>query len=390
MTSLNLHIYPSALVNESRLLRLTRSLQETELTHETHIVGVAGHQQPSRENPFKHVFLVRINAGPSVKSIPIRFLKALLSVAFWNRAVFRAYSRRSCAVIAAHSVWVLPLAYALAIRTGAVLAYNPHEYESGTPTMKGIKKLAARVIERFLVPKVDVFSCVNDSIADLYLDQLNVRPLVVRNLPSRFDKDRGVNLRELTRVNNGERLFVHSGNLTSGRSIPLLLEVFSRRPEIGHLVFLGDGPLRSLVDASRVESRNIHHVAPVSPNQIVDTLRSADVGLCLIDTSSPSYSRSSPNKLFEGLAAGIPVLCSGLREAKMALGASNHHWVLQDPVHDIEGFLVDLTDEAIDRFEKTYVPLPDWEDEVGPLLEAYMGMVEQSRRNVSESTNNGR
>ena len=50
----------------------------------------------------------------------------------------------------------------------------------------------------------------------------------------------------------------------------------------------------------------------VRPNQLLETISQASVGLALIQPICLSYRMSLPNKLFEYVAAGIPVLGSDL------------------------------------------------------------------------------
>jgi len=49
---------------------------------------------------------------------------------------------------------------------------------------------------------------------------------------------------------------------------------------------------------------------PVAPDQVVGAITDADVGLAMIQPSCLSYELSLPNKLFEYLAAQLPVLGS--------------------------------------------------------------------------------
>lgn len=379
MTGLNLHLYPSELRSESRLLRLSRSVQESGAVKETHIVGIAGERAERREKVSDGVFLVRMGRRAMLTWLPSGVLSKAISAIRWNRAVYRVYAKRECSVVAAHSVWVFPLAFVLARRTGAVLAYNPHEFETGTPTMRGAKKLAACGIEKALLSKASIFSCVNDSIADLYQQRCSVRPVVVRNLPAQVDMGEGMDLRATLGLMETDRIFVHTGNLTSGRNIPLILDVFAGIPEAGYLVFVGDGPLHTQVDEACERHKHIHRVPPVPATQVVGTVRTADVSLCLIDTASPSYYRSSPNKLFEGLSAGLPVLCSDLPEARRALGSDNERWILRDPHAELCAFVESLDEESIERFPKVLPPLGNWEDEVSPLIRAYRTAVREGR-----------
>ena len=59
-------------------------------------------------------------------------------------------------------------------------------------------------------------------------------------------------------------------------------------------------------------SDRVEFAAPVPPGKVVESIREAGAGLALIQPVCLSYRMSLPNKLFEYLAAGVPVLASDL------------------------------------------------------------------------------
>ena len=100
----------------------------------------------------------------------------------------------------------------------------------------------------------------------------------------------------------------------------------------------------------------------VPPDQVVAHAREADVCLVLIEATCLSYHLSSPNKMFEALAAGTPPLCTDLPEARRALGAHADRWVLTDP--DALGQAIrTITREDSESFRASWGPLGTWEDE---------------------------
>lgn len=375
---LNLHLYPSAMVGESRLIRMARSLQEDLEFSESHLVGRSGSGLDQLELVAEGVFVRRLNVPLATST---GFVGKLVRTLMWYIRVWQTYARRDCASIAAHSVWTLPVAWLLAHRTGAILVYNPHEYESGTPNVEGFPSKIVVLLERLLVPRAAVFSVVNRSIREAYRSRLSsVEPIAVRNLPSIVDLRDGIDLRVVTGIADDRRLFVHTGNLVPGRNIPLLVDVFARCPEFGDIVFVGDGPLRTLTDSAAARFPNVHRVPAVSPSHIVRTISSADAAFCLIETDSSSYSMSSPNKLFEALAAGVPVICSDLNEARNLLSPVWSDWSVVNPEEDLEGYLRRLSWSHFDRFKAAMNRLDTWEDEVSPLLDAYRCSLEESPR----------
>ena len=53
---------------------------------------------------------------------------------------------------------------------------------------------------------------------------------------------------------------------------------------------------------------------PVPPNQLLSVTASADIGLTFLEDCCLNHKYALPNKLFEYLAAGVPVIASDLPE----------------------------------------------------------------------------
>lgn len=363
--NLHLLVYPSNLVNASRIGKLARSLHAPLGFAETHVVGIRNSTLPARETLGDGITLVRL-AGTTRKSILGRLLKAI----GWQPKVYNAYKTAPLSVVAAHNVWVLPLCARLAHRTGAALVYNAHELETEAIAMRGVKRQIAKWIERRYIRRVALTSVVNEPIADWYQNTYPEipRPIVVTNIPEVSEVN--THLREDLNISDGEMLYIHIGYLTHGRNIPLILRAFARHGR-AHLVFFGDGVLRPEVEAAARAHQNIHWHPPVAPDLVVAHAREADVGLCLIEHVDLSDSLSSPNKLLESLAARIPPLCTDLPEVRRWLGDQADNWIIQDTEDALVGALDRVTKEDVTRFRSGWGGLPTWAEHVRPLIEAY-------------------
>jgi glycosyltransferase involved in cell wall biosynthesis len=113
------------------------------------------------------------------------------------------------------------------------------------------------------------------------------------------------------------------GNLSSGRGITALLEAFADNGKIDRaLVIVGYGELATLVQEYAARWPSIYYLDAVPPEQVLEYASAADLGLCLIEDSCLSYRLSLPNKLFEYIMAGIPVIVSDLPEMASVVGAN--------------------------------------------------------------------
>ncbi len=122
-------------------------------------------------------------------------------------------------------------------------------------------------------------------------------------------------LRELL-GGSSERLILHLGQMKKARGCENLVRAM-KKVEKAHLIFLGYGPLKSdlqrLTSKQNLEDR-VHFLDPVSPTAIYATIRSAHIGVTLLEDTCLNHRYALPNKLFDYLLAGLPVLGSDLRE----------------------------------------------------------------------------
>ena len=84
-------------------------------------------------------------------------------------------------------------------------------------------------------------------------------------------------------------------------------------------VFMGSGPeatrLRGAIDGLAARSR-MHLLPPVPPAELLDWVASADVGVMVNQPRTLNEQLSTPNKLFECLTAGTPVVSSDFPERR--------------------------------------------------------------------------
>ena len=119
---------------------------------------------------------------------------------------------------------------------------------------------------------------------------------------------------------NGDRrsstppLAVYFGALTRNRGLATALRALALVPEL-RMRFIGPeawGYRRELAELAEqlgVTDR-LQILDPVPPDQAATVLTDADLGLALIEPACLSYRMTLPNKLYEYVAAGLPVLSS--------------------------------------------------------------------------------
>jgi glycosyltransferase involved in cell wall biosynthesis len=106
-------------------------------------------------------------------------------------------------------------------------------------------------------------------------------------------------------------LLLYHGVFTNHRGLEqLALASLEPGLELAHVAYLGYGASRAALDALVAEPRfggRLHVLDAVDPSVLLDWVAGADVGVIPGQRSTLNHLLSSPNKLFESLAAGVPV-----------------------------------------------------------------------------------
>jgi glycosyltransferase involved in cell wall biosynthesis len=182
---------------------------------------------------------------------------------------------------------------------------------------------------------------VERELADRY--RLPARTVIVHNCPPAPTEDPAAAspLRRAIGVDAGTPVVLYHGALTAVRGLRELLATI-RDPRLDgvHLIFLGSGPLEEelrLASADPALRGRVHLLPPVPPDELVSWVAGADAGLMPNQPTTRNELASTPNKLFESISAGVPVVTSDFPE--------RHRIVLEDPVGPL-GEVCDPTDPA--------------------------------------------
>ena len=163
-------------------------------------------------------------------------------------------------------------------------------------------------------------STVSEPIADVLRDRfaLKARPAVVLNTPVRGGSTEGGTVRDTTGLSADEPLLVYSGTISHARGIDTLVRGLPHLPGV-HLVIVSVPfphpsvpALQELAESLGVADR-LHVAPPVSQDRLVHYLSGADVAVHPMPGGSPNHDQALPNKLFEYLHAGLPLVVSDAR-----------------------------------------------------------------------------
>lgn len=217
----------------------------------------------------------------------------------------------------ASDLYTLPGASRAARVLRVPLLYDARELYCAVAALDG-RPLMQRfwtAVERRYGKRTRTILTVNNAIAD-NLRGWHGDVRVLRNLPDFPPVQASDRLREALGIPVTRRVLLSQGGLQAGRGALKLVDAMPELPRCD-LVFLGDGPLRGDIEASAAfagVADRVHVLPAVPSHQLHEWTASADLGFCLIENLGQSYYLSLPNKLFEYIAAGVPVVGSDFPE----------------------------------------------------------------------------
>ncbi len=242
------------------------------------------------------------------------------------------------------------------------LVYDSHEYFTGVPELVNRPKVQGiwKKIERFCLPKVDHAITVNESIARLFKAEYNKDFGVIRNVPlitKPFLNDRETLRKELGLPASKKIIILQGAGINIDRGAEELVESMNYLPEY-LLLIIGGGDV--IPDLKKIVlEKNLQSQVRFIAKQPIEILRkytaASNLGATLDKANNINYKLSLPNKLFDYIHAGIPVLTSDLPELKNIVIGYNIGKVCPD--HDpknISNLIMEMlsSDEQIKIWEE--------------------------------------
>ncbi|QIZ69363.1 glycosyltransferase [Oxynema aestuarii] len=329
---INLHLALNSITGDSRILKETQSIADSNFFERVEIAGIRDPEDLATETLGKcHISRFSLRG----RGLPKDLLNQGLKYLEWHWRVVQAYANKPLTVIHCHDFHPLAIAIHLKQLTGAKIVYDAHELETERTGLRGMRQSIVRLQEKLLWPYIDAFITVSPSIKAWYQSHYTAVPTaLVRNIPNCPLSISPKPLRQQFKVPDRALLFLYFGYLSKARGIELCLEAFQSEQVPHHLLFMGDGSLKEVILAAQKSCPRIHWLSPVPHYEVVNYAAGADVGISLIEDVSLNERYVLPNKLFESLLGGIPVLASALPDQSEIINTYNAGWLIQ-PSRDI-------------------------------------------------------
>lgn len=384
-----LHLVMNECTNDTRVLRAAEaSLEASDVVTILALKrsDVAAEEQ---RNGFR-IRRVAIWTQNWPRVLPVQLVKYL---ELCLRMVFGGIRMRPTCVHA-HDLNMLPFGWVIARLSGARLIYDSHELWSNIHTILAWPAPLRRTvlaIETVLARRADRIITVCDSIADELQQRLSIknRPAVVRNIPetdlSRTSSSQPpVGLRQAHGLSDDDQVLLYIGWFSPHRGLSLLVEALASLPAHVHLVLVGKGLLLEQLERTAQQlgvASRVHFHGVVPPDQLLQLSQEATVGVVPYEGVTLNQKYCLPNKVFEYIQSGLPLVVSDLPEMRRVvegygIGRTFRDRDAGDLAAQLTSFLgsPEALREAIENLQKARHELT-WQNERQNIVDVYRELV---------------
>lgn len=293
---------------------------------------------PPEEMTISGIHIIRVQNVPSTYGAGARQLTRL--PAFWREVIRRLNTLRP-ALIHCHDFDTLPAGLWYGWRKRIPVIYDAHEYyaELIRPRLQGRSGYfivdAIRRLDLWSAGRASAVVTVDETLGAIYRMR-NRRVVIVGHYPSRnlVQEPAEVFTRPQMNLLYVGRLSADRGTLIYAR---LLWHLLDRGiPVRLHLAgsFIPEGERETFIQQIGGLEDNIKDHGWVAYDQLPELLRIADIGLAIL-LPEPRYIAALPVKLFEYMAAGLPVVASNFPQVREVVESSTCG-LLVDPEQELK------------------------------------------------------
>jgi len=331
----------SDLVTDQRVHRTAVTLFDKD--HEVIVIGRKKRDSLDISRPYK------------TKRFRLWWEKGALFYASYNLRLFWYLLFTKADVLVSNDLDTLLPNYLISVLKRSKLYYDAHEYFTEVPELANRPQVQKtwKLIEQFILPKIKHMWTVNESIAQLYRDEYKIEVGVIRNVPIGSAALNPRTRVELNLPEDKKILLFQGAGINIDRGGEEAVEAMNYLDNC-LLLFIGGGDvidiLKDSVKKLQVESR-VRFIPKLPFDELRAYTAVADIGLSLDKDTNINYRYSLPNKIFDYIHAGLPVLSSNLPELRKIIEYYNIGMITEshDPSKIAEKVKEMLSDEK--RFD---------------------------------------
>lgn len=132
--------------------------------------------------------------------------------------------------------------------------------------------------------------------------------VVVHNTPSiNISNEKETSVESIGKEDNKNLTFTYVGGLSEKRFIKSIIDVFKEHPQF-NLELAGMGNLSDYAKQASEEYGNINYYGMISYEEALEMYSKCDVMFAIYDPSVPNHRYSAPNKVYEAMINGKPII----------------------------------------------------------------------------------
>jgi glycosyltransferase involved in cell wall biosynthesis len=198
------------------------------------------------------------------------------------------------------------------------LIYDSHEYFTETPELvnRPFIRRIWKTLERRIFPRLTDVITVNESIARLYENEYKVHVKVVRNIPRLVESPIAETRSSLGLPADKHIILMQGAGINIQRGAEEAVEAMQYLNNCVLLIIGGGDVLETLKKKSIALNlaERVIFISKQPYNRLREYTSNADIGLSIDKDTNLNYRFSLPNKLFDYIHSGLPVLVSRLPE----------------------------------------------------------------------------
>jgi glycosyltransferase involved in cell wall biosynthesis len=263
--------------------------------------------------------------GYKAVRLSLLFQKKMWFYAEYNFKLFFKLLFTKCDILLANDLDVLPANYLAARIKRKPLVYDTHEYFLGMPQLNG-KRLAKKVwtmVERSIFPNLKYIYTICQSFCELYYKDYGKKLWYIRNVPplqieQTFQFEKLKKEIDSTIPRDKHILLYQGAGINHERGAEeLILSTKFLDPTKFHLLLVGGGDVFDTL-VRMIHTKGLSDRITIIPKVPFEVLRhitrQAHLGLTLDKPNNINHLYGLPNKIFDYLHSGVPVLSSRLVE----------------------------------------------------------------------------
>lgn len=237
--------------------------------------------------------------------------KGPLFYILFNIRIFLSLVFTKYAAIYANDLDTLPGSWLASVIRFKPLLYDSHELFAEVPELIGhpIKQKIWRYAEKICIKRAKFVFTVSNGVAKELRKRYQVQPIVVRNLPFK---------RNIESFKDKRPTLIYQGALNIGRGVELAIDTMKHLP-CYRLIIAGTGDIDIELRQRMLDEQlfdRVEFVGRIKPEELHKLTCTAWIGLSLEEDMGLNYRFALPNKIFDYIAANVPVLVSNLPEMR--------------------------------------------------------------------------